>query len=200
MARSAAWPVPSIIDTWHHLRSPFRALLADMVRRFNVNGRYYVAYSTLRTHAGARQVCATNGLQLLHYSWATQEQETAVNNVVLNMYPNQPVWLGATDQATEGRYVWEDGKPVTTTRWNVGEPNNVGDEDCLELLNGSNRGLWNDLPCTATRPFVCMEATTCFETGQAVSGRLCSARNMHSGLAHFLKAEQPVRSAMCSSG
>ena len=145
---------------------------ADMVGRVNVGGRCFTAYRTASTYADAKQVCAVNGLQLLGYSWATQEQQTAVNNAVLGMYAQeQTLWLGATDLATEGTFVWEDGAPVTTTRWNANQPDNYGNEDCLQLLNGVVRGLWNDAPCTSKLRFVCMEPTTCNETGRAVCGR-----------------------------
>lgn len=30
-------------------------------------------------------------------------------------------------------------------RWNLGEPNNIGDEDCVEMYTS---GLWNDQACT----------------------------------------------------
>lgn len=54
------------------------------------------------------------------------------------------IWIGFTDQTTEGTFEWSDGTPAKFTNWNGGEPNNSGGvEDYAELL-GSN-GKWNDL-------------------------------------------------------
>jgi gliding motility-associated-like protein len=69
------------------------------------------------------------------------------------------VWIGFTDIAQEGNWVWQDGSPVTYTNWNNSEPSNTTDicsgsgEDAaiLQLSNGR----WNDVyvnpgfPCLA---------------------------------------------------
>ena len=64
-------------------------------------------------------------------------------------------WLGGSDAASEGDWVWMDGpeagQAFTYMNWDAGEPNNCcGGEDYVELtIRQSNRmGGWNDL-----RPF-----------------------------------------------
>jgi hypothetical protein len=59
-------------------------------------------------------------------------------------------WLGFTDEVTEGTFVWVTGEAVTYTRWNGGEPNNLGDEDYTQM-GGSH--FWNDLPNGSARPY-----------------------------------------------
>ncbi|MBT5268424.1 MAG: PEP-CTERM sorting domain-containing protein [Candidatus Marinimicrobia bacterium] len=72
-------------------------------------------------------------------------------------------WLGGTDKAAEGTWVWADGPETGSVfwnggvggsapvgafaSWNIGEPNDVGNEDYLHL----NNGLWNDLTSAHTR-------------------------------------------------
>lgn len=57
---------------------------------------------------------------------------------------NKSLWIGLTDLAKEGTFVWVNGQPVTYTNWNGGEPNDgLGGEDFGHLINGSS-GLWND--------------------------------------------------------
>jgi hypothetical protein len=63
-------------------------------------------------------------------------------------------WLGASDQAVEGQFVWADGpdagQAVTTTFWSTGEPNNFNNEDCVMVLSATAGGRWNDVRCTGT--------------------------------------------------
>jgi hypothetical protein len=53
-------------------------------------------------------------------------------------------WIGFTDQASEGNFVWTSGDPVNYTNWNGGEPNNSGDEDYAVLNWNTANGAWND--------------------------------------------------------
>lgn len=82
---------------------------------------------------------------------------------------NSAVWVGYTDQASEGNWVTLDGTPMSYLNWNGGEPNNNGQgatccsfpdflggcsgsqalqcaqgEDCMQIYSS---GTWNDLPC-----------------------------------------------------
>jgi hypothetical protein len=63
-------------------------------------------------------------------------------------------WIGLTDAATEGAYLWLDGSAPSFTRWASGEPNDwLGDEDCA-ATNKYERE-WNDRPCDFTTAFLC---------------------------------------------
>ncbi len=53
-------------------------------------------------------------------------------------------WIGFTDQAVEGQWVWISGEPVTYTNWYQGEPNNDGNED-YAIMNWIGN-TWNDYP------------------------------------------------------
>lgn len=71
----------------------------------------------------------------------------------VSAYTGDSYWIGANDRAAEGQWVWEDGQPLSYTRWNSGEPNNAGEEDCAHVSAANG---WNDLPCTGIAiPFVC---------------------------------------------
>ena len=54
-------------------------------------------------------------------------------------------WIGLHDQTSEGQYEWVDGSDSAVTNWASGEPNNDGNEDCVELIDGQAR--WNDVEC-----------------------------------------------------
>ena len=67
--------------------------------------------------------------------------------------------------ATEGTFVSNiTGKTLTYTNWNVGEPSNFNDEDCINTKNES--GLWNDYPCDSALPAVCEIESEFIETGK----------------------------------
>lgn len=55
-------------------------------------------------------------------------------------------WIGATDEASEGTWVWVDGTTWSFTDWWAGAPDDPGGEDRLayDLRNGS--WAWNDAP------------------------------------------------------
>jgi cysteine-rich repeat protein len=70
------------------------------------------------------------------------------------------VWMGLTDEAAEGRFVWDDGEPLSFSRFRLHEPNNdIGSEDCVEL----DAEEWNDQDCIIqTDAYVCeFEAQDC---------------------------------------
>ncbi|KAG9470059.1 hypothetical protein GDO78_018991 [Eleutherodactylus coqui] len=76
------------------------------------------------------------------------------NNAILSIaqYYNLPPFLGITDIQTEGTFRYPDGKPITYLNWNLGEPNQKGEEDCVEMkLNGG----WNDQGCQGKRLNIC---------------------------------------------
>jgi len=71
-------------------------------------------------------------------------------------------WTSGTDLGEEGVFTWfGNGRPVSFTNWNAGEPNNFryenGEEEhCLELWNRDGKGLkWNDTPCSFETYFIC---------------------------------------------
>lgn len=73
-------------------------------------------------------------------------------------------WIGLTDQATEGVYLWpNETVNATPTFWSAGEPNDQGDgpagekENCGVIVQ-ARLGLWDDRPCAGLQgqfPFVC---------------------------------------------
>ena len=47
-------------------------------------------------------------------------------------------WIGLSDAAEEGRFVWSDGTEVTHTNWaNRGNSDNSDTKDCVYLQNGA---------------------------------------------------------------
>ncbi|XP_033615403.1 CD209 antigen-like protein C isoform X1 [Fukomys damarensis] len=64
---------------------------------------------------------------------------------------DQRTWIGLSDHFREGSWQWVDGAPLQLSFWQDGEPNNDGDEDCVELFQDT----WNDNVCTAQNFWIC---------------------------------------------
>ena len=90
----------------------------------------------------------------------TSAEENAIVLGVLKSVtaPATPVngWIGASDTATEGTWVWVDGSPFSfTTNWHTNQPGGAESQNCMRMRQTD--GKWDDLPCdgTATKAFVC---------------------------------------------
>ncbi|XP_065806467.1 type-2 ice-structuring protein-like isoform X1 [Labrus bergylta] len=64
-------------------------------------------------------------------------------------------WIGGTDRCREGHWRWSDGSRLNYKNWCCGEPNNAGNQDCLQM-NFSRRKCWDDAQCWLKRPSVCV--------------------------------------------
>jgi len=71
------------------------------------------------------------------------------------------MWISLNDIANEGIYVWNSTgqglypwqKGIGYANWNIGEPNNGGNEDCI-VMDYYNKG-WNDSNCTLINDAMC---------------------------------------------
>lgn len=74
-------------------------------------------------------------------------------------YSGQVIWIGFTDAALEGTFVWYDSAPVTYSNWAPGEPNNAGgNENCTQIYPD---GTWNDLNCNGYNSLSVIEVNLC---------------------------------------
>jgi hypothetical protein len=83
------------------------------------------------------------------------------NPLIYSLASGTPILIHVDGTSTCGattidvrRFVFTDGAGHTWHNWSSGEPNNSGDtEDCGEVYDAT--GVWNDLPCSSSLPYVC---------------------------------------------
>jgi hypothetical protein len=108
----------------------------------NYNGHSYYRSTSSMTWTAARQACINMGGHLVTVT------TPAENNFIFSLWPSG--WIGLTDEVNEGQWRWVTGEPYSWSNWNIGEPNNAGNEDYVQFVSN---GKWNDLPNTSL-PYV----------------------------------------------
>lgn len=121
---------------------------ADAGTIWGVNGHEYeVVVSEGITWTAASAAAQSSGWYLATVGSAAENDfiKSLLNSSLAN---RSHFWLGATDQVTEGTYLWVDGTPFSFTNWWGGEPNNSGNEDYVAMDLRSGSWAWNDAPDT----------------------------------------------------
>jgi hypothetical protein len=129
-----------------------------------LNTRHYVLCKTRALWSDAQSSCSSMGMTLARIDSA-EENTWIVNTLIGPSGSNLPedwVFVGGTDAAVEGSWIWPDGAVFTTgkqptsgmyTNWRSGEPNNAGaGEDCLLVQSG---GSWIAMTCEVPRNYAC---------------------------------------------
>ncbi len=130
------------------------------------NGHYYQFVSTGSTFSQARAAALAStfmGMQGYLVTITSQAENEFVHSLT-----STGVWAGGSDAAVEGEWRWLDGPeagqlfwtggPGGTAsgyaNWNGGEPNNVGDEDVLQLNRFAPALTWNDWVDGASQNYI----------------------------------------------
>ncbi len=141
--------------SFSHAQLPKRPLgvPADAV---HFNGRWYKVVLEKKTWHAARDKCREMGGQLCTVpdaaTWEFVKGLTTAS-----------VWLGATDEATEGVWKWVDGSDVKIGPWFPAQPDNARS---IEHYLSIYKGQWNDVPKSGE-----------FLPGTFVVGFVCQWRN-----------------------
>ncbi|XP_001647954.2 C-type lectin 37Da [Aedes aegypti] len=115
----------------------------------------------------ANEFC--NSLKMRLVAIRSQEDNDAVARYVRTtskFTDNCSFWIGASDLADEGTFVWvATGEEVTYTNWRENEPNNEGgNEDCIQLayIPALNyHWSWNDNTCAGQSLYFICESVEC---------------------------------------
>ena len=108
----------------------------------------YLFLTTPITWAGAKQTCDDLHGHLVKIETEEENEELYEEAVRLNT-AEVSYWIGLTDAAREGNWVWSQGERVNFTNWSTHQPDNAkvrnpDGENCAVLnTNIKGRGYWN---------------------------------------------------------
>ena len=110
----------------------------------------YIYHDHKVVQSKAELICKSEGGKLP--SSHSQEE----NDLILAAAQGKAIWLGLSDIASEGNFVWSDGTTLDYENWRKKEPNNKGNrgEHCVEISKKRD-GAWNDKDCDQKRRIVC---------------------------------------------
>lgn len=99
------------------------------------NGHRYYKSNSSMSWSSAKSLCEGNGGHLVTITSAAE-----------NSFCSSPtrMWIGLTDQISEGTYMWVTGEPLLYTNWAPSQPDNAGGLEDFVEINWNNSGWWND--------------------------------------------------------
>lgn len=112
------------------------------------NGHSYMITSAALSWTDAEAEAVAKGGHLVTVNDAA-EQAFLNSTFLQGFFAARPLWIGFTDQANDGTFLWSNGEPVTYTNWAPGEPNNGGGGILSEDYAAMN---WN-FSTTVVGPF-----------------------------------------------
>lgn len=120
------------------------------------NDHFYTLTSRADSWTRSETEAKTLGTHLASIN--TPSEQTFIERTYLHgVNALRPFWIGFTDSAKEGTYLWSNGDPTLYTHWQRGEPNNAGSGEDFTALNWTYAryggdlqvgtfGAWNDTP------------------------------------------------------
>ena len=104
-------------------------------------GHKYELFNTKMSWKDAYQFCEKMGGHLVTIN--SKDEDEVITELQKTYSPYDRMWLGATDEYSEGTWKWITGDSIGYKNWADGEPNDSDDEDFMMIYK--NSGKWNDV-------------------------------------------------------
>jgi antitoxin component YwqK of YwqJK toxin-antitoxin module len=108
----------------------------------------YQVFTDVVSWNAAKEKCEKLGGRL---AIVTSEEQNQRLTELVTKAGLKEAWLGATDEQSEGTWLWIDGSGLEYTNWNSGQPNNKGDGEHYLLILADHGGVWTDQPNVSTQ-------------------------------------------------
>ncbi|XP_026107510.1 CD209 antigen-like protein E [Carassius auratus] len=106
----------------------------------------YFFSSEKKNWTESRRYCRERGADLIIIN--NREEQDFVGNISVG---SGHFWIGLTDVEEEDRWKWVDGSTLTSGFWKSGQPNNQGNEDCVNTHSSG----WFDTECDSSLKWIC---------------------------------------------
>lgn len=106
------------------------------------------------TWNNAQLDCSVKGAKLVEIE--SPEENAYIHSLANNL--TEYVWLGGTDVAEEGKWVWQStGTLFAYSAWDTAnrQPNNWNNQDCLSLHRPYDKLTWWDDSCARSHYYIC---------------------------------------------
>ncbi|XP_074089080.1 pulmonary surfactant-associated protein D-like [Macrotis lagotis] len=113
-----------------------------------VNEKWFKVHTSEETFEEGKKICSKNGALMAAPQNVLENQ--ALEELAQNF--NKDIYLGISDEVTEGTFRYQNGQNIIYSNWAENEPNGARKENCVEIYKN---GQWNDRPCTDKRLIVC---------------------------------------------
>ncbi|XP_037540519.1 galactose-specific lectin nattectin-like [Nematolebias whitei] len=100
--------------------------------------------------------CVKNGGNLASYH-SKAEYDTIRGFIKTVMGYDTSSWVGGSDTAHKGVWLWSDGSEFSYGNWGSGTPNHGKHRNCMEI-NYEERDYVNNIKCSKKRPYVCAKS------------------------------------------
>lgn len=105
------------------------------------NGHVYAVYDANLWYDRSREI-AENTMGG-HLVTITSAEENAFVQELISNGKYEFYWIGGTDTAKEGSFVWTNGETMNYTNWSENQPDNYGGNENYMMMYKTT-GLWND--------------------------------------------------------
>ena len=165
--------------------SHIRSAIIIILQIFNVQS-YWISqnrFTWSRASWYCQTICNSN-LASFHSESDYLEARHLVNNSLSHSLNSHSIWIGLHDISSEGNFEWSDGSSFDYGTdisggkypWaSSGEPNNVGEEDCVALFVRTDQHhlRWNDESCTSSlNRFMCNSCENVLDKYHVIDVRL----------------------------
>ncbi|XP_039608039.1 CD209 antigen-like protein C isoform X2 [Polypterus senegalus] len=115
-----------------------------------LNSKCYYFSTNKQTWQSSRDHCRTLGGHLVIIENA-MEQVFLENKI--NIIGETNYWIGLTDLANQGQYIWLDNRPLDPKQsfWHSSQPNSKN-EHCVQIASEEK---WHDFPCEIPTKMIC---------------------------------------------
>jgi len=114
-----------------------------------LDDHFYLVISKEMTWQDAKKLCEYLGGHLV--TICSEQENRYVSGLLYSLSLTQG-WIGYSDEETEGNWKWVTGEPSQYTKWNSGEPNDMGNEDYTIFRADES---WNDVNSTCLAAPIC---------------------------------------------